>query len=81
MRDRRAGPPWDVAVKLAGPVRLDLAAEPPGIQVVEATAEVEFVDRLRELWPPKYAELALKETLTSQEVADTRRRYDDAAGL
>jgi len=26
-------------------------------------------------------ELALKETLTSQEVADTRRRYDDAAGL
>ena len=49
--------------------------------MVEATAEVRFVDRLRELWPPKYAELALKETLTSQEVADTRRRYDDAAGL
>jgi hypothetical protein len=73
--------PWDVAVKLAGPVRLDLATEPPGIQVVEATAEVKFVDRLRELWPPKYAELALKETLTGQEMADTRRRYDDAAGL
>lgn len=73
--------PWDVAVKLAGPVIMDMSAEPPGIQVVEATADVMFVDRLREMFPDKYLELALKEALTDSEVADLRRRYDAAAGL
>ncbi|XVV10059.1 hypothetical protein ACQP2X_35165 [Actinoplanes sp. CA-131856] len=73
--------PWDVAVKLAGPVILDMAADPPGIRAVEATAEVRFVDRLREMFPSPYEELALKEALTSAEMAEVRRRYDDAAGL
>lgn len=73
--------PWDVAVKLAGPVIIDRSTEPPGIQVVEATAEVMYVDRLREMFPDKYAELALKEALADSEMADLRRRYDAAAGL
>ena len=73
--------PWDVAVKLAGPVIVNLAAEPPGIQVVEATADVKFVDRLREMFPPEYAEMAQKEALADPEMADLRRRYDAAAGL
>lgn len=73
--------PWDVAVKLAGPVILDLSTEPPGIQVVEATADVRFDDRLREMFPGKYAELALKEALADSEMADLRRRYDAAADL
>ncbi|MEH1128479.1 hypothetical protein [Micromonospora sp. CPCC 206061] len=73
--------PWDVAVKLAGPVIMDMSTEPPGIQVVEATADVMYVDRLREMFPNKYAELALKEALPDPEMADLRRRYDAAAGL
>ncbi|MEU1358680.1 hypothetical protein ABZ356_02430 [Micromonospora zamorensis] len=73
--------PWDVAVKLAGPVIMDMSTSPPGIQVVEATADVMFTDRLREMFPEKYAELALKEALTASEMADQRRRYDAAAGL
>ncbi|MEO3771986.1 hypothetical protein [Micromonospora sp. B9E7] len=73
--------PWDVAVKLAGPVIMDMSTQPPGIQVVEATADVRFVDRLREMFPDKYEELALKEALTASEMADQRRRYDAAAGL
>ncbi|MEH0932243.1 hypothetical protein [Micromonospora sp. CPCC 205558] len=73
--------PWDVAVKLAGPVIMDMSTEPPGIQVVEATADVRFVDRLREMFPDKYEEVALKEALTESEMADQRRRYDAAAGL
>jgi hypothetical protein len=73
--------PWDVAVKLAGPVIMDMSTEPPGIQVVEATADVMFVDRLREMFPDKYAELALKEALADSEMADLRRRYAAAAGL
>ena len=73
--------PWDVAVKLAGPVIMDLGVDPPGIQVVEATADVKFVDRLREMFPPKYADLASKEALADSEMADLRRRYDAAAGL
>jgi hypothetical protein len=72
--------PWDVAVKLAGPVIMDVTTEPAGIQVVEATADVKFVDRLREMFPDKYAELALKEALADSEMADLRRRYDAAAG-
>lgn len=73
--------PWDVAVKLAGPVILDMSTEPPGIRVVEATADVRFVDRLRQMFPAKYAEQAQKEALTETEMTDLRRRYDDAAGL
>ncbi|WP_435871421.1 hypothetical protein [Micromonospora echinaurantiaca] len=73
--------PWDWAVKLAGPVIMDMSSQPPGIQVVEATADVMFVDRLREMFPDKYAELALKEALAESEMADLRRRYDAAAGL
>ncbi|BCB76792.1 hypothetical protein GCM10022251_49480 [Phytohabitans flavus] len=72
--------PWDVAVKLAGPIIMDMSTEPPGIQVVEATADVMFVDRLREMFPDKYAELALKEALADSEMANLRRRYDAAAG-
>src|SRR5687767_3428520 len=49
--------PWDVAVKLAGPVIMDMSTTPPGIQVVEATADVMFVDRLREMFPERYAKL------------------------
>lgn len=73
--------PWDVAVKLAGAVILDMTTEPAGIQVVEATANVTYVDRLREMFPDKYAQLALKEALPDSEMADARRRYDAAAGL
>lgn len=73
--------PWDVAVKLAGPVIVNLSTEPAGIQVVEATADVMFVDRLREMFPAKYAQLAMKEALADTEMANLRRRYDAAAGL
>ncbi|WP_199516742.1 hypothetical protein [Nucisporomicrobium flavum] len=75
------GRPWDVAVKLAGPVILDMSTEPPGIQVVEATDGVPYAERLRQMFPGKYAELAQKEALTDGEMADLRRRYDAAAGL
>lgn len=73
--------PWDVAVKLAGPVIMDMAVDPPGIQVVEATAEVMFIDRLRQMFPPKYLDLAQKEALVPAEMTSLRRRYDAAAGL
>jgi hypothetical protein len=73
--------PWDVAVKLAGPVILNLTTEPIGIQVVEATADVMFVDRLKQMFPAKYADLAMKEALAEGEMANLRRRYDAAAGL
>ncbi|MFG1653445.1 hypothetical protein ACGFIE_26285 [Micromonospora sp. NPDC049275] len=73
--------PWDVAVKLAGPLIMDMSTNPPGIQVVEATADVRFIDRLREMFPARYATLAQEEALTPAEMAEQRRRYDAAAGL
>ncbi|MEU4561859.1 hypothetical protein AB0F72_26035 [Actinoplanes sp. NPDC023936] len=73
------GRPWDVAVKLAGPVILDMTTDPAGIRVVEATADVKFIDRLHEMFPPVYAELASREALSEAEAADLRRRYDEAA--
>ncbi|MGX1613207.1 hypothetical protein ACWIF8_04870 [Micromonospora chalcea] len=72
---------WDGAVKLVGPLIMDMTTQPPGIKVVEATADVRFVDRLREMFPDKYEELALREALPASEMADLRRRYDAAAGL
>jgi hypothetical protein len=49
--------------------------------VVESTADVKFADRLREMFPEKYAQLAAKEALADSEMTDLRRRYDAAAGL
>jgi hypothetical protein len=73
--------PWDVAAKLAGPVIIDMSTDPARIQVVEATADVKFVDRLHQMFPDDYARLALTEALSETEMTDLRRRYDDAAGL
>ncbi|WFE56476.1 hypothetical protein [Micromonospora sp. WMMD712] len=73
--------PWDVAVKLAGPLIMDMSTEPLGIQVVEATENVRFIDRLHQMFPAKYATLAQEEALAATEMADLRRRYDAAAGL
>ena len=73
--------PWDVAVKLAGPLILDMSADPPGIRVVEATPNVKFVDRLRQMFPGPYAEMALTEALSAAEMAALRQRYAAAAGL
>ncbi|MCO8274908.1 hypothetical protein M1L60_30375 [Actinoplanes sp. TRM 88003] len=73
--------PWDVAVKLAGPLILDVTTTPPGIQVVEATADIKFVDRLRQMFPTPYAEMAAKEALSTTEMTELRRRYDAAADL
>src|SRR5688572_14801022 len=73
--------PWDVAVKLAGALIFDMSTEPPGIRVVEATPTVRYVDRLHEMFPPKYAEMASQEALPASEMADLRRRYDAAAGF
>ncbi|MEV5630936.1 hypothetical protein [Micromonospora tulbaghiae] len=72
---------WDGAVKLVGPLIMDMTTQPPGIEVVEATADIRFVDRLREMFPDKYEDLALREALPTSEMADLRRRYDAAAGL
>jgi hypothetical protein len=33
------------------------------------------------MFPPKYAQLALKEALADTEMVNLRRRYDAAAGL
>lgn len=73
--------PWDVAVKLAGPVILTMSTDPPGIQVVEATADTRFVDRVHQMFPQTYARLALTEALPETEMAGLRSRYDTAAGL
>jgi hypothetical protein len=73
--------PWDVAVKLAGPVILTMATDPPGIDVVEASEDVKFVDRLQQMFPEPYARLAMTEALSEAEMTDLRGRYDAAAGL
>ncbi|SEJ59456.1 hypothetical protein SAMN05443287_105412 [Micromonospora phaseoli] len=73
--------PWDWAVKLAGPLIMDMTTHPPDIQVVEATDDTSYVDRLRQMFPHTYAELALTEALAASEMADLRRRYEAAAEL
>jgi hypothetical protein len=73
--------PFDVAVKLAGPLILDMATDPPGIQVVEATADVKYVDRLNQMFPAQYAQLAQREALSEAEMTALRSRYEKAAGL
>ncbi|RKR86058.1 hypothetical protein BDK92_0279 [Micromonospora pisi] len=73
--------PWDWAVKLVGPIVVAMDSEPPVVQVAEATTEVPFVERVRQLFPERYQEQALKESLGEQSMRELRQRYDQAAGL
>ena len=73
--------PWDWAVKLVGPLIMDMTTEPPKIQVAEATESVRYVDRVREMFPDPWEQKALTEALTAEGLAELRRRYDAAAGL
>jgi hypothetical protein len=73
--------PWDGSAKLVGPVILDMSTDPPGIQVVEATAQIRYADRLQQMFPPRYAQMATTEALSDDEMASLRRRYDAAAGV
>jgi hypothetical protein len=75
------GTPWDVAVKLAGPLIMTPAADPPGIQVVERTETATYAERLRQLFPADYAAVASRESVPADDLAALRRRYESAAGL
>jgi hypothetical protein len=69
---------WDGAVKLVGPVVLDLSRTPPAVQVAEATADVPFRERVRQLIPERYQEQAFEESLDGSTMTELRRRYDEA---
>lgn len=73
--------PWDWAVKLVGPLIVELGAEPPSIAVAEATETVNFRERVAQMFPPEYQEQAVNEFLTPEGMNELRRRYDAAAGL
>lgn len=73
--------PWDWAVKLVGPIVVAMDTEPPTVQVAEATNEVPFNERVRQLFPERYQEQARKESLGEQPMRELRERYDQAAGL
>ncbi|SDY45989.1 hypothetical protein SAMN05444365_102331 [Micromonospora pattaloongensis] len=70
---------WDGAVKLVGPLVLDLSTDPPTIEVAEASATVSFRDRVRQLIPERYQEQAFQESLEPATMTELRRRYDEAA--
>lgn len=76
-----AGRSWDWAVKLSGPLVMDLASDPPRVQVAEATPEVPFRERVRQLIPERYLRQAYQESLDDATMRDLRRRYDAAAGV
>nr|MDT0657015.1 hypothetical protein [Micromonospora sp. DSM 115978] len=73
--------PWDWAVKLVGPVILEMDTTPPTVRVAESTENVSFRDRVIQMFPPQYHEAAFSEALTEQDMLDLRNRYDAAAGL
>ena len=75
------GRPWDWAVKLVGPLVMRLSTDPPTVEVAEATATETFPERVRELFPERYRQDALDESLGADRMRDLRERYDDAAGV
>ncbi|MEV4754975.1 hypothetical protein AB0J86_07665 [Micromonospora sp. NPDC049559] len=73
------GTPWDWAVKLVGPVVVGLTTNPPSVQVAQATETVSFRDRVQQLFPERYREDAVNESLGEEGMRDLRRRYEKAA--
>lgn len=75
-----AGRPWEWAMKLVAPLVMRFDTRPPTVQMAEATAEVTYQDRVRQLIPEQYQQLAFEGALSARAMADLRRRYAAAAG-
>jgi hypothetical protein len=75
------GTPWDWAVKLVGPLVMGMSTDPPTVRVAQATDTATFPERVRELFPERYRQDALRESLGEGPMLDLRKRYDKAAGV
>lgn len=72
------GGAWDFATKFVSPLVMRADTEPPTFQMVEATTDVSYRDRLRQLIPQRYQAPAEEGTLDPEVMADLRRRFDAA---
>jgi hypothetical protein len=75
------GRPWDWAVKLVGPLVMGMSTDPPTVQVAESTATATFRERVLALFPRRYQQEALAESLGAEPMRELRKRYDEAADL
>jgi hypothetical protein len=75
------GRPWDWATKMVAPMVMRFNTQPPTVEIAESTEKVSYRDRVKQLIPERYQKQAFEGALTPDDMAELRRRYDDAAGL
>jgi hypothetical protein len=74
------GRPWDQAMKIAAPLVIRFDTQPPTVQIAESGAGISYRDRVKELIPERYQQMAFQEALGPDAMAELRRRYDAVAG-
>lgn len=72
---------WQWATKFVAPLVMRFDTTPPTIQMAESTKEATYRERIDQLIPAQYRQLAVEGTLEPAEMDEFRRRYDDAAGV
>ena len=76
-----AGVPWDFATRFVAPLVMRFDTNPPTVQAAESSADVTYQERVKQLIPAQYQELAAQSALEPDAMAELRRRYDEAAGV
>jgi hypothetical protein len=76
-----AGVPWDFATRFVAPLVMRFDTDPPTVQAAESTADVTYQERIKQLIPVQYQQLAAESALEPDAMTELRRRYDEAAGV
>jgi hypothetical protein len=69
---------WDWATKFVAPLVMKLDTTPPTMEMAASTETVSYRERITQIIPPEYQELANQGALEPHAMAELRRRFDAA---
>jgi hypothetical protein len=69
---------WDWAPKFVAPLVMKLDTTPPAMEMAAATEKVSYRERVTQLIPAEYRELAFQGALEPHAMAELRRKFDEA---
>ncbi len=72
------GGTWDFASKLVAPLVMHTDRQPPTFEMASATEQISYHDRIKQIIPPRYQQLAREGALEPQAMADLRARFEAA---
>jgi hypothetical protein len=75
-----SGRSFDWAMKMVAPLVMRFGGGPPEVNIAESSNGVSYRDRVKQLFPAKYQQVAFQQSLGTAEIGELRRRFEAIAG-